>query len=187
MKHAYTAVRFRRLKRSYAGSSNEMHDFTSCTTRTTWQGPLSNKQTKFCMDPLSRSRQHCPQFLRGALSSGTTRTSPATGDISHLISLETLGICKLVFERGPWQVVVDSYETTTGEIAKIRWKKRKENNVCGQAIIHWHHDKLSVFLRGHWTFEIILPAILGLIDDGRMSVAFFASTSEWMKLPMNAN
>jgi len=48
MKHTYTAVRFRRLKRSYAGSSNEMQDFTSCTTRTsrtTWQGPLSNKQT----------------------------------------------------------------------------------------------------------------------------------------------
>ena len=135
MKQAYTAVRFRRLKRSYAGSSNEMQDFTSCKTRTTWQGPLSNKQTNFCMDPLSRSRQHCPQFLRGALSSGTTPTSPATGDISHLISLETLKICKPVFERGPWQVVVDSYETATGEIAKIRWKKWKESNFCAQAII----------------------------------------------------
>lgn len=42
-----------------------------------------------------------------------------------------------------------------------------------------------MFLRGHLTFEIILPAIIGLIDDGRMSVAFFASTSEKMKLPMN--
>ena len=35
MKQAYTAVRFRRLKRSYAGSSNEMQDFTSYATRTT--------------------------------------------------------------------------------------------------------------------------------------------------------
>ena len=101
MKQAYTAVRFRRLKRSYAGSSNEMQDFTSYATRTTSQGPLSNKQTNFCMDPLSRSRQHCPQFLRGARSSGTTRTSPATGDISHLISLETLRIVNHCLRGGP--------------------------------------------------------------------------------------
>ena len=134
MKQAYTAVRFRRLKRSYAGSSNEMQDFTSCKTRTTWQGPLSNKQTNFCMDPLAISTT-LPSISKGALSSGTTPTSPATGDISHLISLETLKICKPVFERGPWQVVVDSYETATGEIAKIRWKKWKESNFCAQAII----------------------------------------------------
>ena len=82
-------------------------------------------------------------------------------------------------------MVVDSYETATGEIAKIRWKKRKKVTSVHRLWLHWHHDKLSVFLRGHWTFEIILPAIIGLIDDGRMSVAFFASTSEKMKLPMN--
>lgn len=82
-------------------------------------------------------------------------------------------------------MVIDSYETATGEIAKIRWKKRKKVTSVHRLWLHWHHDKLSVFLRGHWTFEIILPAIIGLIDDGRMSVAFFASTSEKMKLPMN--